>query len=656
MKYLSTILVVLLVLSCSSVPKKEYPSGNIEKFSQDAAKKMGDAAIKERLLRIVLIPPVSTAGKYKHRRFSSFLNSALVREFKRMRRFRIFERRRLNVIMKEKSLRLSGLVKGSDAKKIGQIAPVDAIVTGSFTVMSKYVDINLRLIDTVTGEIKEVFRGNIFISSHMKSFFYKSYQNNNLNNRTDCETIYEKTKDYLRYLRKKEDIAKAVDYFITIPFDKNCGKIHNTVIYRFKRKKILNEKYRRFLLNSLASIEYPGEDRRAFTIISYLGADGSIDDEEWNIALGAVKRSSYRWFGRNLRYLFSYRGKAMASKKKIELRIDEYMTEVKLRRVGKPVAFSFSKGLMQLYQNLHKYPLGRVYIIKKYISELEERKIRYLTSRLSKDFKKENDVSIRKEILPALCLLHNKRKSGRSLRRDLITLENHINKRYWKNRNRVYALEMKVFLKYCRKTMEREFNAVETFRNEKKSIIMLCLKYQIPYKYGLPTKRDIRKKILLGSYREKKFYFYCLYAMGKRGRFAESTVLKIIRRYGRRRYYGSTNDVGYAMRALVTMKSRSRQAIIAVVPHLGSRSSHVKKYASATLRYIGRPAVPYIVQEMRKYRGKKMIPFVKTLEKMGPKASYSLRFLRQLKRYNKNEWLSDALEDAINAISQKRTR
>jgi curli biogenesis system outer membrane secretion channel CsgG len=77
------------------------------------------------------------------------------------KRFTVVDRANLKKIMQENKLTISGLVDPDNAKKLGQIAGVDAIVTGTLTPFDKSVRVAIKVIATDTAKIIAAARGQI---------------------------------------------------------------------------------------------------------------------------------------------------------------------------------------------------------------------------------------------------------------------------------------------------------------------------------------------------------------------------------------------------------------------------------------------------------------------------------------------------------------
>lgn len=80
---------------------------------------------------------------------AEWLITALVQEG----RFDVIERRLLEQVLKEQNLGASGVVDAKSASKIGKVLGARIVISGSVIKLSKFTEVNARLIDVETGSI-----------------------------------------------------------------------------------------------------------------------------------------------------------------------------------------------------------------------------------------------------------------------------------------------------------------------------------------------------------------------------------------------------------------------------------------------------------------------------------------------------------------------
>lgn len=145
MHYLKLAFVLLLFTAIPLSAQKTLTDG-----IKDLATQISASATKEQKKRIAVLPfqeldgQSTVLGTYLAEELLSHLvNSGL----------KIVERGLLDKLLAEQKLQNTGAIDPATAKKVGQVAGVDAIVTGSVTDLQSNVGVNCRIIDTTTGEI-----------------------------------------------------------------------------------------------------------------------------------------------------------------------------------------------------------------------------------------------------------------------------------------------------------------------------------------------------------------------------------------------------------------------------------------------------------------------------------------------------------------------
>jgi len=75
--------------------------------------------------------------------------------------FEVVDRTHLKTLLQEHKLAISGVIDPTTAKKLGQIAGVDALVTGTITPFGDSVRISVKILDTATAKVIGASSGDI---------------------------------------------------------------------------------------------------------------------------------------------------------------------------------------------------------------------------------------------------------------------------------------------------------------------------------------------------------------------------------------------------------------------------------------------------------------------------------------------------------------
>lgn len=116
---------------------------------QDLAKQVAASVSEEQKRKVAVLPFRAMSGKDTV--LGCFLAEELVTRLFDEGSLQIVERTMLDQLLGEIDLAATGLIDPETAQEVGQVAGVDAIVTGSFTDLQSFVAVNARLIDTETG-------------------------------------------------------------------------------------------------------------------------------------------------------------------------------------------------------------------------------------------------------------------------------------------------------------------------------------------------------------------------------------------------------------------------------------------------------------------------------------------------------------------------
>lgn len=92
-------------------------------------------------------------GKGDARGFVEAGTDRMVTQLVALRRFKVIERAKLDEVLQEQKLQVSGVVDDRTAVDVGRVAGADAIVVGSISVVGRTTTVGARVIDTQTSEV-----------------------------------------------------------------------------------------------------------------------------------------------------------------------------------------------------------------------------------------------------------------------------------------------------------------------------------------------------------------------------------------------------------------------------------------------------------------------------------------------------------------------
>jgi TolB-like protein len=118
---------------------------------KDLANQIATNVSKEKKQKVAILPFRELDGKPTI--LGTYISEELVTDLFMIGGLDIIERTMLDRLIGELKLGQTGVIDPDTAKRVGKVAGVDAIVTGSITDLQSYVALNCRLIDAQTGHV-----------------------------------------------------------------------------------------------------------------------------------------------------------------------------------------------------------------------------------------------------------------------------------------------------------------------------------------------------------------------------------------------------------------------------------------------------------------------------------------------------------------------
>jgi len=97
----------------------------------------------------------------KSETFSNYMIQELMTVLQKGKKVTLVEREKLEVVLKEQNLHISGYVSDSTAQGIGKLTGAEYIITGSINDIGKYYRIRFRTIEVVSGDIQVLSAENV---------------------------------------------------------------------------------------------------------------------------------------------------------------------------------------------------------------------------------------------------------------------------------------------------------------------------------------------------------------------------------------------------------------------------------------------------------------------------------------------------------------
>ncbi len=176
MKYLITCFIATIIC-LSSTNAQDFDSG-LEKIAEGISKKIG---LKDK-------KKVAVWGFFTENGETTALGNYITEDFSVYLtnfgdNFQVIDRNHLDVLLKEHQLNSEGYIDGATAKKLGKITAVDAVITGTYTVLNSVVKVRAKVLDTETALQFAASMGNLPLNENISSYLGISVNGGNSTNK-----------------------------------------------------------------------------------------------------------------------------------------------------------------------------------------------------------------------------------------------------------------------------------------------------------------------------------------------------------------------------------------------------------------------------------------------------------------------------------------
>ncbi|MDD5771905.1 MAG: FlgO family outer membrane protein [bacterium] len=211
---------------------------------------------------------VTELGRFLAEEFSVTLTSA-------GKGFEVVDRIHLKALLREHKLSLSDLVNPESAKKLGQIAGVEAIITGSITPFGDNVRLSVKIIDISTAKVIGASSGNIAKTQAINELLERG--------------IVESNQPF------EQQSSENTPSYVPSVGNSNSKKVGD-LLFTVKQVKVLSKGRAEVLLNVVNQLD------KEILIIGVYEINPTLSDEKGNIfkyVSGFVKSSQYSNFNTN---------------------------------------------------------------------------------------------------------------------------------------------------------------------------------------------------------------------------------------------------------------------------------------------------------------------------------------------------------------------
>lgn len=677
---------LLLLIFCGNITLAQKPK-NYSIVTNELTQKLINVPVAKSPMRLGIVPFTATKSSIQNSpQFGEYLTETIMGQAGNYTgKVKLFERTRLDAILKEQELELSDLMKPAAALKIGQLAPIDVILSGTYTKLKSYVDVSARLLDVSSGEVLMSFAGRIKVDKNLATLFKEPTSqptpdnslptqnatqpaiNVTINNTNGVSATSKPTAAELCKARVKEFKVKLND-LSTQPkidalaseamqtgFDNSCGLLHFDVMYTFARYKIEHTNYNRFLVQTLDTIAYPTKDDRALEIIRFLVNDEQLQEAEWESAFKAISRIGNYWLSNYVDHLLARpTGTAVDVSK---TRIDDIFRLVANGKFGLPLPISKETAYFEMMEGLKKNQVLRQYVYERYGKDLmlDDKHKATFFSELTSMYKEEENAARKSEIIPWIAEFINQQEYTKAAEQlydfawnfKLTTYEerNKEIKRDYPEANlkKLVSLSRDRFAQY----------AVSTpYPSQQEDRLNFCVKYNIPVPGVIPTVEEA-DRILKGAVVSEQLKVMKFLALKEEVPLSlETTLVAFLAHKSLDERSDLLSAQTLAIEVLGNCKTANRAAIdfmIAALPNYGNDTEAAKE----ALIKIGKPAVAPLQARLDKttiHDGGLQFQLITLLGKIGKDAAPATKSIQRILEISTNKDVRYAAEAALQVI------
>lgn len=278
---------------------------------------------------------------------------------------RLFERARLDAVLKEQKLASSGLFDESEARRIGELAPIDLLLTGTWTRLEGGVALQGRFLDVVSGEVVATFAETLEVGRDLAGLFGspgarvgKGEAGAGAEEADPCAGPKATLDTRMQDLRDPAQVEALVEAALQVPFQGPCGQLHLGVLGTLVRHRLPSPRYAHFLQGQLEVLADPDQDRRTGAMVTYLRLEGRLDEGAWTAVAELAARSRRPW--QFYEALLGEPRVDRAAELRLRTRVATLLAMAEAGRIGRPTAQAPGEVAMALLRTLQGlYQQGR---------------------------------------------------------------------------------------------------------------------------------------------------------------------------------------------------------------------------------------------------------------------------------------------------------
>ncbi len=655
-------LACIALTACSPPPKKASQTDRIsaDRAAALVAARIAEHAGSDRPVRLAVVAFAPTRKHYGERNdFGVFFAEKTIGALASTRAaVRLYERSLLEKIARENALQLSGAMDTREATRLGELAPIDWILTGTYTLFDTHVAVDARLLQVVSGEILAAIGTHVTLSPDIAALFPEAPRPGG---REPLETLPEEPcADVRRVVDSlSRDVSTAgkaralTTAAMQAPLDTACAAIHIDIMRLLRRGRHFPQAYVAFLLDTLRGLAAPTRDERAERILHYLHAAGPYDDTVFDACMQVVRKAPAI---RYLRYLFHTDGIDAARMATQKRRVDRFLDLARRGKLGLPTVVPFPRAFGALISVFSGYPNAAevallLHCYQKGLGELDGDRAKRHHGVLGSMYSRARDSAQARAILRCICDNFNAAAPSSKIGWAMLGFVKELTRTTADpERGSLYRGHAELFAESCEEQFSRAAEAMKLRGSGRRSAVLHCLEAGVLVRGIVPTVDSLVADLSSGDDNARYEAALFLAAMGPRAAPAEPKAVDLL---FKAEYKGATASMLTRLCAILGhTRSRNPKGHRSLVKLLSHTGHGVARSAAGALTAIGPPAIPSMKKAFPDARNAVKIRIVKALAAMGPSAVGQIPFLRSQLAAADNAYLRDALEDALASLER----
>lgn len=667
---------LIMPLSLYAQKPKSYVA-----VTNELSQKIIDAPASHVPQNLAVVPFTATASSAEQSKaFGEYLTETIIGSIAgHPEKLKLFERTRMDAILKEHEFILTDLMKPAAALKIGQLAPIDALLSGTYTKLKSYIEVSARIIDVSSGEITMSYVGRIKMNKNLSALFVQN--GNTANTTTNAKTptqitinntvngnVISKSKSKeelckervaefrprLNDLSTSERVSSVINEAMKTPFDNQCGKLHYDVMYSFTRFKLDPMEYKNFLLATLDTIRYPAGDDRAYEIVRYITNDVWVDEREWKSSFAVLSRVGNYSISSYINYLIA---KSTNDTEEQKARIASYFKLASENKLGLPRPVTFEIAFVEMMEGLKSNQPLRQHVYETYSSRLvpDDKLKATLFTELSSMYKEETQPSRKSELIDWLAAFVNANEYPKG-HEQLYDFAWNFKMTFNEGQNEIIRKEfpdadLKLLAQRCHDKFSN-YALMTPYPSQKDDRINFCVKYNIRIPGVIPTLEEADVILKGNNLPEQLRVMKLLVLMETPPKRIEPTLIALLNKRSLEDR-GTMNEIQtLAIDVLGNCKTSDTKAIeymISVLPHYGNDT----EAAMLALPKIRKPAVKQLIAKLDKTTdqdGGLQHQLITLLGKMGKDALSAEKSIQRVLTISRNSDVRYAAEAALQSI------